>query len=88
MAEHAASKKFGSPFYAYYSRYGYKEKWGWPTEAHDLLCPSCGAEEITILEEAGGDPEKMLGDLAQCWVCKREFTVTGNCWKSRKIRET
>lgn len=50
--------------------------------AEDLLCPACGAEEIVIVEEVG-DSKQMLGDTAQCWICKHEFTVTQTCWKAR-----
>jgi hypothetical protein len=49
--------------------------------AEDLLCPECGAEEIVILKETA---DGMLGDLAQCWNCKHEFTITDNCWKPRE----
>jgi hypothetical protein len=71
--------------YAYYSRYprGFRE---YPKEALDLKCPKCGAEEIVILEEL---PDSripgMIGNLAQCWICKHEFRITENCWKCRIV---
>lgn len=69
--------------YAFYSRYP-KGSWsvGWPKEAEDLHCPHCDAEEIICLDDSG----TQLGNRAQCWMCKREFTITENCWKFRKIR--
>jgi hypothetical protein len=84
MADRPKAALNGKRNYAYYSRYERKKIWDWPTGAHDLACPSCGAEEITILEEAAGG-DMMLGDLVQCWICKGKFTVTGNCWKARAI---
>lgn len=67
--------------YAFYTR--------WPDGiggalAEDLTCPACGAEEIVILEESEFGAKGMLGDTAQCWVCKHEFTVTERCWKPRQ----
>jgi hypothetical protein len=48
------------------------------TLAEDLLCPECDDDHIVILKES---EHGMLGDLAQCWNCKHEFTITDNCWK-------
>lgn len=70
--------------YAYYSRYP-KGSWsdpvGYPREAEDLTCPHCGAEEIICLDDSTD-----LGAKAECWMCKRQFTITQNCWKFRKIK--
>lgn len=67
--------------YAFYTRY--PDVFGGSC-AEDLLCPACGAEEIVIIEEDEFGAKGMLGDRAQCWICKHEFTVTENCWKARR----
>jgi hypothetical protein len=51
--------------------------------AEDLMCPKCGAEEIVITKESEFGAKGMMGDEAQCWICKHEFTITENCWKGR-----
>ena len=51
--------------------------------AEDLRCPKCASEEIAIVKEIGTGSYGMLGDSAQCWICRHEFTVTGNCWHER-----
>ena len=58
---------------------------GFGRDALDLRCPGCGSDEIERLAEieAYDLNDRMLGDRARCWTCKREFTVTGNCWKPR-----
>ena len=68
--------------YAIYTRYpgGIRGK-----EAEDLKCPACGAEEIVVLKEFEFGATGMLGDTAQCWICKHEFKITENCWKFRRI---
>jgi len=66
--------------YAFYSRYPNRRI----EEAEHLKCPACGADEIVILEEFKYGPAGMLGDQAQCWICKHKFTVTDNCWKPRE----
>src|SRR5271157_6209998 len=66
----------------YYTRYPD----GGFVDALDLLCPRCGDGLIEILEEMPGVIPMMLGDLARCWGCKREFKITENCWKWRKIK--
>lgn len=74
--------------FAYYSRYPFGWKHGFPKEAEDLTCPSCGDDRIAVLSEAGNEfppAERMLGEQAQCWNCKHTFTITENCWKWRKI---
>jgi hypothetical protein len=50
--------------------------------AEDLKCPKCGSEEIVILTESGLGAW-MMGDKAQCWICKHNFPITDNCWKIR-----
>jgi hypothetical protein len=83
-----------NPGFAYYSRYEHfaESEEGWsPRSAYDLMCPFCGAEEIVILEECEDldlsceNASYMIGDKVQCWICKREFTVTQGCWKYREI---
>lgn len=73
------------PNYAYYSRYVNFEKAEGEREIWHLQCPHCKAEEIVILHEWDGEPtqtnEGMVGDKAQCWICKKTFTITSNCWK-------
>jgi transcription elongation factor Elf1 len=69
--------------YAFYTRYpeGIAEgRW-----AEDLICPSCGAEEIVILKEWEFAVPGMLGDTAQCWICKLTFQITENCWVVRRM---
>lgn len=70
--------------FAFYTRYPEGIGGG---SAEDLICPSCNGEEIVILEESPFGAKGMLGDLAQCWICKHEFTVTENCWKYRRIEQ-
>ena len=67
--------------YAIYTRYpaGIGGKF-----AEDLKCPKCGAEEVVIVKEFEFGAVGMLGDTAQCWICKHEFTVTDNCWHPRE----
>lgn len=82
MARHNSPYRLGyryCPPYCVYSRYPKADEWP-PEEAEDLECPKCGAQEITILEEGLG-LRAMIGDLAQCWMCKHEFRITENCWK-------
>jgi len=69
--------------YALYTRYprGIRT----PTEAEDLVCPKCGAQEIVVTKEFEFGASGMMGDDAQCWICKHKFTVTENCWKFRRI---
>jgi hypothetical protein len=74
---------FDDPAYAFYTRYPLRDD-GWPTEAEDLTCPKCGAQELVCLEEAKHSTGN-LGDRMQCWICKHEFVVTENCWKWREI---
>jgi hypothetical protein len=66
--------------YAIYTRY--PEGVG-GQHAEDLRCPKCGAEEVVVLKEFEFGAYGMLGDTAQCWICKHKFTVTENCWKLR-----
>jgi hypothetical protein len=66
--------------YAIYTRY--PEGIG-KEHAEDLMCPKCGAEEIVVLREFEFGAYGMLGDTAQCWICKHEFKITENCWKLR-----
>jgi len=54
-------------------------------EAEDLVCPKCGAQEIVVTKEFEFGAVGMRGDVAQCWICKHEFTITENCWRLRKI---
>ena len=61
--------------YAYYSEYNFSKD-----EARDLSCPYCGAEEIVCIDDGVS-----LGCLVRCWMCKREFNNTENCWKFRII---
>ena len=56
-------------------------------EAEDLCCPKCGAQEIIILKESPFGSPAMMGDEAQCWICKHEFIITENSWKLRRIEE-
>ena len=72
--------------FAFYSRYPDATKTQWPSEAYDLECPKCSSQEIVLIEEAEKPTQHMVGDLAQCWICKNEFRVTENCWKWRKIK--
>lgn len=78
----------GARSYSYYTRYP-DHRWaeGYPKEAEDLCCPKCGCDRIAITAEADGSiiTTHNLGDVAQCWECQHEFTVTENCWKWRKI---
>jgi hypothetical protein len=66
-----------------YAYYGFTLSDGGGT--FHLHCPACQGEEMEIVEEHqdpfyDGD-YKCIGDLMRCWVCKREFRVTENCWK-------
>ena len=70
--------------YAIYTRYpeGIAEgRW-----AEDLRCPACGGDEIVVTKEFEFGAYGMLGDTAQCWTCKHEFTITDNCWHTREIK--
>ena len=65
-----------------YAYYGFTRD----KETFHLHCPECQAEEMEIVEEHQdpffNDRDGMyIGDLMRCWVCKREFRVTENCWK-------
>ena len=51
--------------------------------AEDLICPKCGSDEIVVLKEFEFGASGMLGDTAQCWICKHDFAITDNCWKPR-----
>ena len=56
-------------------------------EAEDLMCPECGAQEIVVTREFEFGALGMLGDDAQCWICKHVFVITENCWKLRRTDE-
>jgi hypothetical protein len=52
--------------------------------AEDLKCPKCDSEEIVILKESDLGAW-MMGDRAQCWICKLTFQITENCWRRRGL---
>lgn len=70
--------------FAFYSRY--RDLSIWPSEAYDLECPKCSAQEIVLIEEADQPAPHMVGALAQCWICKYEFRVTDKCWRWRNTK--
>jgi len=72
--------------FAFYTRYPDMGKSLWPAEAYDLECPKCSSQEIVLIQEAEKPAQHMVGDLAQCWICKLEFRITENCWRWRKVK--
>jgi hypothetical protein len=69
--------------YAIYTRYPEGVTKGGLAEK--LKCPKCGAEEITVLKEFEFGASGMLGDIAQCWICKCKFSITDNCWHPKLL---
>jgi hypothetical protein len=72
----ASKKKLKLQSFCYY---GFTEN----GDSYHLACPECESEEIIILEynPMRSFCKRLLGDKAQCWMCKNIFFCTENSWK-------